>query len=83
MTDREAIGKFLEDVANGSCEKWVVKWQFGLLGDFESALAGAIVRADDRNLERLAEGFPTQVSAYLAWSRGDMAQRLRKAGLDL
>jgi hypothetical protein len=83
MTDREAIGKFLADDANGTCEQWVVRWQLGLLGDFESALAGAIVRADEGNLERLGQGFPTQVSAYLAWSRGDMAQRLRKAGLDL
>jgi hypothetical protein len=83
MTDRETIGKFLMDSENSSAEKWVVKWQFRLLGDFETALAECITRADDRNLERLADGFPTQVSGFLAWSRGAMAQRLRKAGLDL
>ncbi len=83
MTDLETIDKFLRDPEVGTAEKWVIRWQFRLLGDFETALAEAIARADERNLERLNGGFPTQVSGYLAWSRGDLARRLRKAGLDI
>jgi hypothetical protein len=61
-------------------EKWVVKWQFRLLGDFGTALAEAICRADDTNLARIAKGFPDEVAGFLAWNRGDLAQRLRAAG---
>jgi hypothetical protein len=83
MTDMLTIGKFLEDPEIGTAEKWVIKWQYRLLGDFETALAHAIALADERNLQRLNDGFPTQVSGFLAWSQGDLAQRLRKAGLDI
>jgi len=45
-------------------EKFIVKWQFRLLGDFGKALIEAIMRADDDNLERLVMGFPLEVEAY-------------------
>ena len=80
---REKIAEVLNSEDFGTCEKWVVMWQFGLLGDFDSALIVAITKADEKNLERLNLGFPTQVSAYLSWSRGDMGKRLRDAGLDI
>ena len=62
-------------------EKWVVKWQFRLLGSFQTALADAIKLADDDNLARLASGFPDQVQGFLGWNRGDLARRLRDKGL--
>jgi len=75
------LGKILgEDSPWTPAEKWVVKWQYRLLGDFETALAEAICRADDGNLDRLARGFPNQVAGFLAWNRGDLAERLRAAG---
>ena len=64
-------------------EKWVVRWQYSLFGDFNKALANAIIRADERNLIRLRKGFPDEVDGFLAWNRGDLAPRLREAGLDL
>ena len=64
-------------------EKWVVKWQFGLLGHFARILAEAISRADMDNLSRLALGFPNEVAGYWAWAHGDLGKRLRKAGLPI
>lgn len=65
-------------------DKWVVRWQFGLLDlDFEKPLAEAIVAADEDNLQRLWLGFPTQVTGIRRWRSGDLGQRLRDAGLRL
>ena len=67
-----------------AAEKWVVKWQYQhslkFLGHFEAALAEAIMRADEDNLAKLHRGFPDQVEGFMAWSRGDLAKRLRAAG---
>lgn len=62
-------------------EKWVVRWQFGLLGGFYAALADVISRADQENLSLLECGFPQEVNGFRAWAYGDLAERLRKAGL--
>lgn len=64
-------------------EKWVVKWQLGILGGFQMALARAMVCADDANLERLRLGFPDQVAGLLAWRHGDLRVRLVARGLDV
>jgi len=80
-----AIRAMLLSPAWTEAEKWVVKWQYNrslqLLGGFQTALAEAILRADEGNLARLRLGFPDQVDGYLAWSRGDLAGRLRDAGV--
>ena len=60
-----------------------MKWQFRLLGDFETALASAITKADDNNLMALSLGFPDQVAGYRAWAHGDLGQRLRAMGLEI
>jgi len=73
----------LESLLWSDGEKWVVKWQFGLLGDFQTALARAIAQADDENLRLLALGFPKQVAGFLSWNRGNLAERLRVAGLEI
>jgi hypothetical protein len=78
------IGNFLSDASSWSeSEKWVIKWQFGLLGDFQKALASAIIRADDSNLAKLEIGFPMQVKGFREWADGNLARLLRDAGLDI
>ncbi len=86
MTD-QTRAKIQELLADDSpllpSDQWVIRWQFGMLGDFQEALAVAITRADEANLSRLRAGFPLQVDAFIAWNRGDLAGRLRKMGLDI
>lgn len=90
MTERagsiiESVIEALSSDAWTPAEKWVLKWQWqkaiGALGHFEAALAEAIIRADDGNLARLRLGFPDQVDGFIAWSRGDLARRMRDAGV--
>lgn len=85
MTTAEQIGTFLHPNNHDWSEpdKWVIKWQYRLLGDFETALAECITRADDHNLDLLARGFPVQVHGFLMWNRGNLGDRLREAGLDI
>lgn len=70
-----------------ACDRFILKWQYShgenppLLGHFYLALADAITRADDTNLERLKLGFPVEVEGFLRWNRGDLAQRLRAVGV--
>lgn len=65
-------------------ELFIIRWQYGLLGDFHAALAEAIARADDCNLRRLRTVYPSEVEGYLGYSRGgDWWQRVRrKAGIE-
>jgi hypothetical protein len=64
-------------------EKAVVKWQFRLFGAFFAALFAAMARADEKNLRKLALAFPEEVAGFCEWAHGNLAQRLRKAGLDI
>ena len=82
-SDHEAIGRFLADPRWTTGEKWIIKWQFGLLGDFNTALVKAITLADESNLERLQVGFPIEVNAFVSWQRGNLSERLRTAGLEI
>ena len=79
----EQVATFLASDEWTEAEKWVMKWQFRLLGDFRNALFHAIACADDRNIELLALGFPDEVAGYKAWTCGDLAKRLRDAGLQI
>jgi len=85
MTQEELQKEILREVLKGASppERWVIFWQFGLHGGFETALAKAISLADDANLERLSAGFPTQVAGFRLWITGDIAKRLRERGLDI
>ena len=80
---REQIGAALTNPARTPGEIFVIEWQFSLLGDFGTALVGAIKLADEGNLLRLQRGFPDEVTGFLQWSRGDLAQRLLAEGLDI
>ena len=52
----------LENLTEG--ERFIVMWQYRILGDFKSALIEAIARADTSNRSALAKGFPVEVEAY-------------------
>ena len=77
------IHRILESPDWSRSEKWIVRWQFKLLGDFETALSQAISRADENNLARLELGFPEQVEGYANWAYGTLGERLRAAGLNV
>lgn len=64
-------------------EKHVIRWQFGRLGDFQGSLMHTIARADDENMRRLACSFPLQVSAFAAWTKGGLGEKLRGMGLEI
>jgi hypothetical protein len=64
-------------------EKAVVKWQFRKFGHFFTALFGTMARADEENLTKLALGFPDEVAGFREWAHGNLAERLRKAGLEI
>jgi len=81
---QEQIAKAL-----GSSSPWspgvksLIKWRFGLHGDFYSALWNAIKVADQRNLGRIALGFPEEIEAFNQWSYGDLGEILRESGLGI
>lgn len=64
-------------------EKFIIKWQHGLLSSFESALIDVIKLADGSNLDRLYRGFPKKVLAFRNWRDGDLGNRIRLWGLDI
>ncbi len=77
------IGEFLASPDWSPSEKWVIKWQFRQLVDSQTALCEAIKRADEDNLAKLSLGFPIQVQGFQQWAYGDLATRLRQAGLEI
>ena len=56
----------LENLTEG--EKFIVKWQFRMLGHFNTALIDTIARADIINRAKLAQGFPEEVQAYINYT---------------
>ncbi len=50
-------------------ERFIVEWQYHMLGGFRIALVHAIAKADDGNLERLRKGFPDEVDGFVSYSR--------------
>ena len=42
----------------------LVKWQYHRAGDFTNALFGALMRADQHNLNRFKLAFPEETEAY-------------------
>lgn len=59
--------------------------QFRQSGGFFSALFDAIAHADGDNLDRLAKGFPSEVAAYITFTRVGRQEFLDKCtpGSDL
>lgn len=63
----------------------LIEWQYNLCGDFKTALWQALIKADDKNLERLRLGFPIEVESFLRYSRepGFWKSVCEKAGGDV
>jgi hypothetical protein len=59
-----------------------LEFQYRWSGDFYSSLFEAISRADEINLERLAQGFPEEVAAYKCWTRVGLNEFLRHVSPD-
>lgn len=83
VQQRRLMGEILASPDWSPAEKAVVKWQLRLYGHFYTALWQAIARADEKNLEKLALGFPDEVAGYKLWAWGDLGRRLRAAGLEI
>ena len=77
------VGKALASNQWTASEKEVIKWQFGLLGGFRTALWNDLARADDTNLAQMALAFPDEVLALSHWRTGDLGKRMRAAGLPI
>ena len=78
---QQRVAAFLADPAEPREAKAVLKWQFRLYGSFFTALFDAIKLADDGNLERLRLGFPVEVTGFIEWNRGSLAEKLREKGV--
>lgn len=72
--------KLLESPEFTEGEKLYLKFQRNEIGDFYRCLFETIARADVQNLNRLAKGFPEEVAAYIAWSQGDLYDRVKAFG---
>lgn len=69
-----------------AAEKFVVRAQYQypvLMSNFEEKLWELICGADDSNLAKIGLGFPLEVAAVIDWQRGDLAERIRAAGLPI
>lgn len=67
-------------------EKFVIRAQYrGIIpmGNFEEKLWDLMAAADDVNLIKIGMGWPDLVAAVLDWQRGDLAERIRAAGLPI
>lgn len=64
-------------------EKRVIDWTRKRMGGFRTRLWSAIAAADADNLEKLRLGFPDDVSGFLSWHKGDLAERFRERGLEI
>lgn len=47
---------------------FIIKWQGGLLSDFDRSIMQTISKADDISKEKLRVLFPVQVKAFFAWT---------------
>jgi len=64
-------------------ERFIVKWQYNMLGGFNTALIEIIQRADILNLSQLSKGFPDEVAAYQCFQEIEnwWPEVQRKAGI--
>lgn len=65
------------DTLTDAEKKYVFDIQFRHGGHFYKSLMDTIARADLGNRAKLALAFPDDVAAYVAWTEGDLAQRVR------
>ena len=63
--------------------KLVTDWQMGMGGSFYKSLIQLMGRADAENLTRMSMGFPDDVAAWVSWTHGNLAERVRALGIDV
>lgn len=79
--------QFIDAVLNGTVPGFdeadiaAVYWQYhrSTMGNFTGTLWDLIAKADNRNLECIGAGYPTEVEGYRRYVHGDLAQRLKRA----
>jgi len=57
-----------KEIVMSAEEETVIKWKYGMMGDFRIALMEAICRADDINLAKLKVVFPDEANCYFKFS---------------
>ncbi len=83
MANREQIRAVLTSDEFNAGEKFVIKAQFRHaipVSNFEEKLWELLCACDDENLQHLAAAFPANTLGFIAWSRGDLGERIRAAG---
>lgn len=84
MASHEQVDEFAKSPNFTRAEKkLILDWQYRNGGEFYLSLMETMTLADANGLGRLELGFPDDVKAFREWSRGDLAERVRKAGLDI
>lgn len=80
----EKIAEFLTSPDWDEGAKSLVMWQFGYhTSSFQIALWNLIKVSDSLNLNKLRHVFPEEVTAFMDWSQGTLATRIREWGLDV
>lgn len=69
-------------------ERFILEWQYDLLGSFSTNIAKAISCADGYNLEKLELAFPEEVKAYRKFTGenewwNNVKIKARKAGYNI
>jgi hypothetical protein len=72
----------LDNLSKG--ERFIVDWQYRMLGGFFSSLAEALTRADTVNREKLRRAFPDETQAMIDYKETDgwWENVIKKANLD-
>jgi len=71
-----------EDLTQG--QMFIIEWQYRSIGDFKKALIELMCLADDRNLERIAKGYPVEARAYTCYkSQEDWWQSTQEQAMEL
>lgn len=58
-------------------ESIIFRWQFKLMGGFETKLMDAIVLADEDNIAKLTKAYPDHVLAIIHWRHGHLHDELK------
>jgi hypothetical protein len=86
MATYDQLAAFLRSPEFTDAEKFVARCQLPDLahpGNWERKLWAVLCAADELNLEKLARGYPAEAGAFREWSRGNLGERMRAAGLPI
>jgi hypothetical protein len=72
---------FAATILTDAEKDYVFGFQFHHSGSFMTQLYELIHLADSENTEKLRKGFPDEVASVLAWTQGDLADRVQTLGI--